>query len=153
LVLGLMLYYLLSNTMYHVESYQVNDPQLPQKVLIATQGSDFKDGITAKILAHFMERDVFLQVVDIDDLSDINSSIYNVIVVMHTWEYGSAPESAKDFFALETLDKDKLVVLSTSGAQKHTVKGIDAITGESMIGKVDEVAEDMIKQITAKLNY
>src|SRR5688572_7440371 len=61
------------------------------RVLIATQGSDFKDALTAGLVAHLQRRSAFVKVIDVTALGGIQEADWNAIVVIHTWEMRKPP--------------------------------------------------------------
>lgn len=143
----MMLYYLLTNSMYEVESYTINDPNIPTKLLIATQGSEFKDRVTQNIIAHYKPDKAFIQVLDISNLHKINPEEYNAIIIMHTWEYGDAPDNVTQFLKRNNRSKYKIVMLATSGDGSKKIKGVDAITGESSLETASSIAAEIIEQV------
>ena len=54
-------WYLLDHSMHPARAFEVNSPAASQKVLIATQGSAFKDSIVAGVVAHLRERQVYIK--------------------------------------------------------------------------------------------
>jgi hypothetical protein len=62
----------------------------------ATQGSAFKDAVVAGIVERPRERSIFIQVVDLTALPDVDESRWDAIVVLHTIEYGNAPGPLDD---------------------------------------------------------
>lgn len=147
-----MLYYLLTFSMYEIESYEVNSPYAKSSILIGTQGSDFKDKITSEIVTYYSPKDVYLKVTDISSLHEYAVQDFDAIIVMHTWEYGSAPDKVKKFLHKNSQFKDKMVVLSTSGDGSNKIKDVDAITGESILENSDEMANKIIEQVNLILN-
>ncbi len=150
--LGLMLYYYLTFSMYEIEGYKVNAPNTTGSLLIATQGSDFKDKITEELLAYYNPKEVYIQVTDISKLEEVDPKKYNAFIIMHTWEYGNAPVSVKKFLDNNTNIRDKIVVLSTSGNGTNKIEGVDAITGESIMENTSDNTKKIINKIEPILN-
>jgi menaquinone-dependent protoporphyrinogen IX oxidase len=65
--------------------------------LIATQGSDFKNAVTKGLVDHFKSDSIFIQVVDIQELSAIDPVNYDALVLIHTWESWKPPVEVKSF--------------------------------------------------------
>jgi menaquinone-dependent protoporphyrinogen IX oxidase len=125
-----------------VEGFTVNDPSSEQHLLIATQGSAFKDAVVAGVVERLSERPIFIQVVDVTALPDADESDWDAIIVLHTIEYGKAPAPAQTFVD-RVGQSGKVVVLSTSGAGDFKIEGIDAISSASRMtdvpGRVDKI--------------
>jgi hypothetical protein len=147
IALGLMLFYLLTYSMYEIEEYTVNDPGVSTKLLIATQGSEFKDRVTQNIIAHYKPDQVFIEIIDISKLYDIRPENFDAIVIMHTWEYGMAPEDVKQFLLKNNTIEYKTVILATSGDGDNKIKGIDAITGESKLESASYISNEIVNKI------
>ncbi len=148
LLLGLFLLFLFwykqNYSMEVAESYEVNTPALNQKLLIATQGSVFKDAIVEGIINHYKSNSIFVKVVDISVLDSTDASEFDAILLVHTWEYGKPPEKVQSFMDKNQGLKDKLVVLTTSGEGTEKMEGVDAITGESIISDVSLFVDKVV---------
>lgn len=125
-----MIWYLLHHSMHPARSFEVNSPAASQKVLIASQGSAFKDSLVAGIVAHLRERQVYVRVVDVSTLPTIRETDWNAIVLIHTWEMEKPQPNAKKFLD-QTRDLRKVLVLTTSGAGTRKMEGVDAISSAS----------------------
>lgn len=141
-VTGFLAWYRVHFAMNPVEGFTVNDPSSEQHLLIATQGSAFKDAVVAGVVERLSERPIFIQVVDVTALPDADESDWDAIIVLHTIEYGKAPAPAQTFVD-RVGQSGKVVVLSTSGAGDFKIEGIDAISSASRMtdvpGRVDKI--------------
>lgn len=115
------------------QTYEVNSHNLEHKLLVATQGSGFKDKVTKEIVDHYRSHPIFIKVIDITSLDKIDPSDYNAIVIIHTWQNWEPPVEVKYFIEKNTGFMDKVVVLTTSGDGSYKMEGVDAITGESVL--------------------
>ncbi|GAA4272809.1 hypothetical protein GCM10022258_21030 [Aquimarina gracilis] len=129
------------------ESYQVNTPDFERKLLIATQGSDFKDRVTQKIVNHYKSDSIFIEVVDISLLDNVSPKEYSGIVILHTWENWKPPFVVRQFIERTTDQHNKIVVLTTSGEGTYKIKEVDAITGESNTEKAQDFADQVIERL------
>lgn len=144
---GVATWYRFHFSMRPARPFEVNDPRSSPRVLIATQGSEFKDAVVAGVLEHLKRRAPYIRVVDVAALPGIDPSDWNAIVVIHTWEMHEPPTPVKDFVA-RTRDSGKLVVLTTSGAGTFKMEGVDAISSAS----ADADALPRAAEITARLD-
>lgn len=131
-----------------VKPYEVNSPSLERKLLIAAQGSTFKDKVTEGIVNDYNFDAIYIQVIGIEELHGIDPEDFDALVILHTWEYGKPPVSVKEFMDRTEKDKYKIVVLSTSGDGAYKLENVDAIAGESIL----EDAESFVKQIIARID-
>lgn len=141
-----MAWYLLHHSMHPARSFEVNSPAASQKVLIATQGSAFKDSIVAGIVAHLRERQAYVRVIDVSTLSIVRETDWNAIVLIHTWEMEKPEPNAKKFLD-HTPDRRKLIVLTTSGAGDRKMEGVDAISSASQMIDVPRLVTEIDTRI------
>ncbi|HLW31595.1 MAG TPA: hypothetical protein VKX40_04985 [Aequorivita sp.] len=134
-------------SMKAISQEQIHSDRLETKILIATQGSDFKRAIVTNIKNHYSLDSVFLKIVDVKELIDINPQDYDAVVILHTWEYGNPPSSVKDFIMKNQEYKQKFVVLATSGQGTNRIEGIDALSGESIIVNASDYSDEIIGRI------
>lgn len=125
-------------------------PSAP-RVLIATQGSAFKNAVTAGLVELLRKRSAHIRVVDVTTLPDIDESEWDAMVVIHTWEFGAPPQVVKAFVG-RVKRADKLVVLTTSGAGTFGVEGIDVISSASTMVDVPSEVGQLFSRVDAVLN-
>lgn len=150
LVLGLLALYWTRYSMAPAESFVVNDPTSPQRLLIATQGSTFKDAVVQGVVERLEQRPIYIEVLDVAGLAAIDESEWDAIVVLHTWELGSAQPDAAAFVA-RNKDAGKLVVLGTSGEGTFKIDDIDAISAASTMTDVPRRVAELVARIDALL--
>lgn len=146
-LIALGFWYKATYSMEDTAPKQVNLADLDTKILIATQGSDFKRAIVTNIVNHFKLDSTFLNIIDVKDLNTKNTNDYKAIVILHTWEYGNPPPSVLDFIAENLKYKSKLIVMATSGKGTNKIGGIDALSGESIIEDASDYSDEIIERI------
>ena len=151
-VLGLLfilfaVWYKYQYSMDTAKSFEVNTSMLDRKLIIATQGSEFKNEITKNIVEFYKPDSIYIKVVDISSLSEIDPQNWNALVIMHTWENWKPPIDVKAFIDRTQAFQNKIVVLTTSGQGSFKMKGIDAITGESKLEKTASYAHLIIERL------
>jgi len=151
-VLGLLfilfaVWYKYQYSMDTAKSFEVNTSMLDRKLIIATQGSEFKNEITKNIVEFYKPDSIYIKVVDISSLLEIDPQNWNALVIMHTWENWKPPIDVKAFIDRTQAFQNKIVVLTTSGQGSFKMKGIDAITGESKLEKTASYAHLIIERL------
>lgn len=131
-----------------VEPYTINSSSVKKKLLIATQGSYFKNTITEGIVNHYKADSLFIEVIDITTLENIAIDDYAAIIVIHTWENWKPPAEVKSFIEKTTDHKDKIVVLTTSGEGSYHMENVDAIVGESILADTPKFVDKIISRTT-----
>tara|TARA_R110001592_G_scaffold223459_4_gene478948 strand:+ start:1040 stop:1561 length:522 start_codon:yes stop_codon:yes gene_type:complete len=152
-----LIWYQHNYSMDVVSPYTINSPTLEKKLLIATQGSEFKNKVTSGIVNHFKTDSVYIEIVDVESLNVIDPNDFNALVIIHTWENWKPPLSVQTFIEKYRNESNKIVVLTTSGDGNYTMEGIDAIAGESkisdaplFINKIIERLNKLLVQIEGK---
>lgn len=143
------LWYKYEYSMDTANEFEVNSPEFSPKLLIATQGSAFKDEITNGVVNYYEKDSVYIKVIDVSALVGINPTDFNAILLIHTWENWQPPENVESFINRTSAIQDKIIVLTTSGEGSYKMEGVDAITGESKL----KDASSYIDQITKRLEF
>ncbi len=143
---GFLVLYKIRYSMEVARSFEVNDPMLKQRILIATQGSEYKDAVVQGIVEKFKSRPVYIHVVDISALPTVEESPWNAIVIIHTWENWQPPNVVSDFVQ-QTKYPDRLILLTTSGDGGFTMDDTDAITSASLLDDVPTHVEEITMRL------
>jgi hypothetical protein len=118
-----------------VETFEVNTPEREPRVLIATQGSEFKDAVVVGVVGHLKQKHAYIKVIDVAALSQVNVDNWNAVVVIHTWENFKPQADAKAYLE-RVKDSSKVIVLATSGRGTNKIEGVDAISSASVMADV-----------------
>ena len=138
--------YKLKFSMEIAKPFEVNTTEMPHHVLIATQGSQFKNAVVSATVDHFSGQHFYLKVIDVHDLDSIREKDWNVIVLIHTWENSQPPEAVKKFWDRQH-DLRKIIVFTTSGQGHQRLDTVDGITSASDMKEVDAGARKIISRI------
>lgn len=107
--------YLLLNRQGVVEPYAVGSPAMDKKVLIASQGSDFKNAVVESLTTYLEKKQAYVKVIDITSLSEVNEDEWDAVILIHTTEYSKLQPDVDQFLGRAT-DLDRVVLLTTSGS-------------------------------------
>ncbi len=146
-----LLWYQNRYSMDVVIPYTINETQFDKRLLIASQGSEFKNEVTSSITNHFKLDSIYIQVLDIEELEGTDPKAFDAIVIMHTWEYGKPPLVVKEFIERTKKYKSKIVVVTTSGEGTYKTENMDAIAGESIIEDVPDIVAGVIRRLAPLL--
>jgi hypothetical protein len=150
LMLGFVTWYQLHYSMRPARAFEVAGAAAAPRVLIATQGSDFKDAVVAEVVRHLETRQAFVRVIDVSSLSGADINEWSALVVIHTWEMGKPPAVVREFVD-RAKDQGKLIVLTTSGRGDFRIEGVDAISAASRIEDADARAAEVSTRVDAVL--
>lgn len=151
IALALVVWYRMHFAMDPAKSFEVTGSGSAARVLIATQGSDFKNALTAALVEHLKRRAAHVKVIDVSALDRVDETEWDVMVVIHTWEMRKPPPVVKTFID-RTEAPEKLVVLTTSGAGDFKLPGVDAISTASRMTDVAARTNDIARRIDAILD-
>lgn len=139
-----VLWYGVTYAMDEVSTEEFNDSSLSDKVLIATQGSKYKNKVVDEVVNQLKDKPIYIKVMDVSHLDQIKEEEWNAIVILHTWENWK-PEPHSTEFVERSNDKSKLFVISTSGSGDNHLDDVDGITSAS---NLDEVTDDAKKIVS-----
>lgn len=137
-----------------IETSELNQAFLEDKVLIASRSSEFKNAIIEKIEEAMKNDSVYVKFTGLKKLRDEDHDRYNAIGLINTCMAGGMDPIAKDFLKNQK-GKNNIVILTTSGGgdwlpkMKH--QNFDAIASASEKDNVDSVAKEIIDKIRSKL--
>lgn len=129
--------YLLVNLQGVIEPFQVNSPDAEHKVLIASQGSRFKNRLVSDLVDHIKHNPICISVIDVTSLSEANEADWNAVVLIHTTQMGRMQPNAKEYLGhAKELNKVILVTTSGSGKWRNEEFKIDTLTSASKMIEV-----------------
>ncbi len=157
LLTGVLLIFIIWYKQYYSKedalTYEVKFPSFSQKLLIASQGSPFKDSIIAGVSDRYKSVPVVIDDIDVAALENTDLSDFDVILIMHRWEAGAPSETVQSFMDKHSGLQSKMVVLTTSWNGLERMKNIDAITGASVVEDAPIFTEMIIKRLDPLLEY
>ena len=131
------------------ESFEINAVNPTQKILIATQGSDFKNILVKTLCDSLKKSSVYIKGIDVGELAEVNAEDWDKILIINSfiiWLNESA-----DRFITRTITPEKILVFITSGGADWLPQPefrVDAITSASR----KEYINDLIRLITDWIN-
>lgn len=143
------MWYKQSHSMKKVMPRVINDPSLANKVLIATQGSAFKDDVVNSLVERLQDREVYINIIDVDQLNVIHREDWKAIVLIHTWEIGQPPHSVSRF--LRRSGTEGIIELTTTGDSQGHIEGVDGITSASRMDEVDRCVREVMLSLEPKI--
>jgi len=149
---GLALFFVF--TVWYTEQYgmdkiapfEINDERLDNRILIATQGSDYKNRLVADIISSFYYDSIYIKIIDVQELGKEKSIAWDAIVIMHTWELNEPPKPVSNFIE-QVIDQRKLVVVTTSGSGEEMLAGVDGISSASLLWELPNHVQVIVDRI------
>lgn len=136
-----------------VKTTEAGDPGARQRVLIATERSEFKEAVVKRIVEDLQKDLCYVKVIDLKRLKREPADDYGAVVVVNTCKAWNLSRRASKFVK-NFPDKDRVVLLTTAAGEgwKHGPLGVDAITSASKTRKIDPVADEISGKVRKILN-
>jgi hypothetical protein len=129
-----------------------NDESLDDKVLIARQSGSFKAAVTQNIIDG-LGKDVFVMVVDADDVEKMLVKDFDAIVILD--RYWNGTSTTVNRFVAKAPDKKSIILLVTSGGDKVELgvfpKDVDVMTTASNMHEITKHSNAIIAKIKQRL--
>lgn len=133
-----------------IPSYEINQPTLEQKILIAARESEFKTSIVLNIIDFFRDKNVYMKIIGIDDLKYEEADSYSAVVIINSgmaWQIDRKVEAFLERFG----KSDSIIVLTTSQGgdilPELKDRNIDAISSASKKDATTPVSDEIIFKI------
>ncbi len=152
LFVGFLVWYQWRYAMKTATSYEVNALSEDRKLLIATQGSAFKNTVAQGLVEYYKQDSIYMKIIDVADLEKVHPEDFSALVILHTWENWKPPASVKSFVQENKAQTNKMVIFTTSGEGNYKMENVDALTGESIIEEAPVVVEKIITKLKPLLN-
>lgn len=146
---GVMLTYRYVKSMDVIESEEVNKSATGGHVLLATQGSDFKNSVMDQVKQDMKNKNVHISVVDTTKLDKVNADAYDKIVLFTTVQSDDIPKNVTEFM---NDNKDKsmhIAVTADSNRWDDKPKDVDAISEASKNENKQTFVDNLTEAITS----
>jgi hypothetical protein len=140
--------YIIMNWQGVIDPYQVGDPNAQQKILIASQGSDFKYKLLDDLVPQLKGDNVYLSIIDCTTLKKDNSTDWNAIVIIHTTKAHQMPKYVSTYLKRFS-DLSRFVLVSTSGGGDEMVTEfeVDAICTASWLSDAKKISDRVASKV------
>jgi hypothetical protein len=150
MIVALLLLFVWYRTVYSMEEAQRFEVQVHGangRVLIATQGSTYKDSVVSLLARSLAEEDVRVLVVDVHELASVDTAYWDAVVILHTWE-GWKPQPDAAAFVRRYPAWDLSVVLSTSGGGEELLVPVDGISSASVLSEAQHDSRSLFERVS-----
>jgi len=137
--------------MKQAKPFSVNDFSLDDHLLIATQGSPFKDSLVATVISKLNDKPMYIEVMDISGLDTVQIQNWDVILIINTIHVGKPTKEAESFISkLSAIDR--IIAVTTSESEMEAFPEVDGISSASKIQQIPEISSRVAARIRAILN-
>jgi len=137
---GVLGTYVIVNRQEVIEPFEIGDRDSQNKILLASQGSKFKEKLVTEFVLALKNDSTYISVIDCTQLTDEFLENWNAIIMIHTMQIHKIPEEA-EIFLHKVPDLSKVLLVSTSGAgDEHYKKlDIDAVSSASRMAAINPI--------------
>ena len=148
LIIALLSAYIIMNWQGVIDPYQVGDPNAPKKVLIASQGSDFKNILLEDMVGQLKSDNIYMSIIDCTSLKKDNSTDWNAIVIIHTTKVHQMPKYVSTYLQRFS-DLSRFILVSTSGGGDEMITEfeVDAISTASRLSDANKIASRVVSKV------
>lgn len=150
-ILGMVLYALFFYNPCNY-SHKKPNPNNKYQLLIANEGSHFKDSVVSVLTQHYSSKPVNIKIIPLSALSQIEPKEYHAIVILHSWYTWKPPPEVEGFAHKHHNCLENIVSFSSSFYGNLKMKELDGITGASKMSDVSGYAQKLIEKINPLLN-
>ena len=135
-----------------IEPFQVGHIKAENKILIASQGSEFKNNLVENLVGQLNGTQNYFSIIDCTALGNEDEDNWDAVIIIHTMQIHHMPEEAKTFLS-EVVDISKVLLVSTSGGGDDVVEdfNVDAISSASRIVAIPDITRWIIEKLKEKL--
>jgi len=144
------LWYVNRYSMDSISPMEYNSLNAQYSILIASQGSKYKNKLTKKLIDEISETDRFIRVIDVDALSQEERN-YDAYIIIHTWEIYKAPASVSEFVS-KSKHKKSIYTICTSGSGDGLIEGIDGMSSASLLTDIEMLTENTVLWLDSVLS-
>ena len=134
-----------------VKSYEVNKKTAKHHLLIASQGSPYKNSLVNDLIDELKNENLYIKVMDVTHINSTQVNEWDAIIVIHTWEAWKPQKDALAFLNAN-YHLGKIFVVSTSGSGDEKIDGVDAITGASVLSEIPTQIDTIKTWVESQLN-
>ena len=128
------------------ESFQINTPDPSQRIIIATQGSDYKDTLVKILCDSLKKSSIYIEGMDVGELAEVNDEDWDRILIINSFII--LLNKNIDRFLNRAVTKENILLYVTSGGADWLPQPeltVDAFTSASK----KEYIKDLVHLITA----
>jgi hypothetical protein len=148
LIIVLLGAYVIKNSQGVIEPFQVGNSNSPYKILIASQGSEFKAAMVDSLINKLEGDSVFISVVDCTHLKNEDTNDFDACIVIHTMQIHKMPSNAFKFLEAKS-DLSNVILVSTSGGgdERFTQLDVDGVSSASFLVNVRPIRNWVVPRV------
>lgn len=131
-----------------IDNQLVQSGEGTPSILIASQDSDFKDAVVARITSTLDLLQLSYKVTDVSTLKKVDEDEWDAIVIVQTVKMGKINKHVRRYLD-DALDLDKIVLVTTAGSgdPRTDAWDVDTITCASKMEELENILEQVLMRL------
>lgn len=146
LFFAFLVWYDLTFSMDVIQGYSVNEKSASKRLLVASQGSEFKNEIINQLVDHYKDQDVYMEVIDVTSLDGYSADDWDAVFICYVFEIWAPQPDVKNFLDRQQ-STGSIFLFSTSGSGDEKIDGVDGICGASITDEIPQRVAEIIEGI------
>lgn len=140
--------YLYIHRQGNIKTFEAGNKNAKHHLLIASQGSDFKNMLVDGLVQNLKEKQLYIKVVDVTNLSAIDENEWDAMVFIHTTEKNELQPDVKKYLT-RAKNLNKVILITTSGFGNWRTKDykVDTITSASKKEELETLVSEILKRL------
>lgn len=131
-----------------IDSFEVNKPILNNKILVVSEGSDFKNTLLETIVTKIENDSTYIKIIHTSDINSIESNEWDRIVIINTCVANKLGKHVNLFLANHTNDVPTIMVITAGdGSWQPANLNVDAISTASRLSRMEAVTDSVINYL------
>ncbi|MBC8375086.1 MAG: hypothetical protein H8E26_03505 [FCB group bacterium] len=132
----------------HADDLEFGNPNFSQKILIATQGSTYKNEVVQRLAEKLRAREVYIKVTDVSNLDSVDPDSWAEIIILNT-SIADRMNTRVSHFLDMVGPIENILVITTSGGGDFVPPNleVDGITTASRLNETEKMATRIFQMI------
>jgi len=128
-----------------IDSFEVNNFVLNTKILIASQGSEFKITLLNNIVDKIDNDSTYIKVIDVSLLNELEPNNWNAVIIINTCIADKINKDVSQYLA-KSQNEIPIVLFITAGdgRWKPNNLSVDAISSASRMSKIEKLTQEIL---------
>ena len=136
-----------------IDSFEVNNSELNTKILIASQGSEFKNALLNNIVYKIDNDSTYIKVIDVSLLNELEPDNWNAVIIINTCIADKINTDVRKYLVKSRNEiPTVLFITAGDGRWKPNNLSVDAISSASRMSKVENLSKDIFNKLPNSKN-
>ena len=136
-----------------IDSFEVNNSILNTKILIASQGSEFKNALLNNIVDKIDTDSTYIKVIDVSLLNELEPNNWNAVIIINTCIADKINKDVSQYLVESQNEIPKVLFITAGdGMWKPNNLSVDAISSASRMSKIENLSKNIFNRLSSSEN-